>query len=217
MTAAAATTKSYEVDTNGFLVRPGDWDEGFAVSQAPLVGITTGLTDKHWQLIRFVRRVFEEHGQVPSVYVTCLNNRFKFKDLKRLFPAGYHRGVCRLAGASYWTGYYHHSIDRESVSPPSLPALKVYRTDALGFLVDSEEWDESFAVNKAAELKMAGGLTGDHWRVIRYLRDSFKRSGVLPTVYAACEDNGLEATDLERLFPDGYHRGAVKLAGLRFR
>ena len=38
---------------------------------------------------------------------------------------------------------------------------------------------------------------------------------VVPTVYEACADNGLELEDLEQLFSDGYHRGAVKLAGLR--
>jgi sulfur relay (sulfurtransferase) DsrC/TusE family protein len=39
--------------------------------------------------------------------------------------------------------------------------------------------------------------------------------GVVPTVYETFVANSLELEDLERLFPDGYQRDAVKLAGLR--
>ena len=60
-----------------------------------------------------------------------------------------------------------------------------------------------------------GRLTEEHWRVLRFLRDGFARTGVVPTIYESCDANGLELDDLERLFPDGYHRGVVKLAGLR--
>ena len=35
------------------------------------------------------------------------------------------------------------------------------------------------------------------------------------TAYETCADNEVEIEDLERLFPDGYHRGAVKISGLR--
>jgi tRNA 2-thiouridine synthesizing protein E len=57
-------------------------------------------------------------------------------------------------------------------------------------------------------------LTPNHWRVIRYLRQHYDERHEVPTVFQACEDNGLELEELERLFPGGYHRGAVKLAGL---
>ena len=32
-----------------------------------------------------------------------------------------------------------------------------------------------------------------------------------------CEANDIDIDELEQLFPDGYHRGAVKIAGLRLR
>jgi hypothetical protein len=38
---------------------------------------------------------------------------------------------------------------------------------------------------------------------------NFKKKNVVPTVYETCEANDLEIDDLERLFPQGYHRGAV--------
>ena len=216
MTLEAGKGTSYRVDDHGFLVRPEEWNEDFAVATAPAVGITGGLTEEHWKAIRFVRSAFEQLGQVPLVYVTCVNSRLRTRDLKRLFPSGYHRGVCRLAGVSYRTGLYNYWLDKDVLAAERPTAERHYRVDALGFLVDPTEWDESFARNKAAELKMSEGLTDRHWAVIRYLRDAFAATGTLPTVIATCEDNGLEIEDLERLFPDGYHRGAVKLAGLRF-
>ena len=93
---------------------------------------------------------------------------------------------------------------------------KEYAVDSRGFLIRPEDWDEEFAVNKAQEMKMPSVLTDEHWRIIRYLRDAVKETGEPPNVTTTCEDNGLELEDPGSLFPDGYHRGAVKIAGLRF-
>jgi tRNA 2-thiouridine synthesizing protein E len=158
---------------------------------------------------------------VPLVYVTCMNFKMRLKDLKRLFPAGYHRGACRLAGVAYWTAQSQQWIEGEPPVAAARPAdaahpLSAYRTDTLGFLLDAADWDRNFAEAAAAELRIPGGLTEEHWRIIDYLRDAHTRTGVLPTLYSTCEDNDLELSDLQRLFPDGYHRGAVRLAGLRF-
>jgi len=40
-------------------------------------------------------------------------------------------------------------------------------------------------------------------------------TGLVPTLYETCTASDLELEDLERLFPDGYQRGVVKIAGLR--
>ena len=216
MNIAINAKKTYDVDSRGFLIRPEDWDEEFAERTAPQVGITTGLTDEHWKAIRFVRLAYEKHHRVPLVYVTCVNNRLKTGDLKRLFPAGYHRGVCRLAGVSYRAPFYSFWIDSEENAAQPRPPAAEYRVDVYGFLIDHNGWDEHFAVMKAQEMKMPEGLSEEHWRIIHYLRNAFTRSGELPHVTTTCEDNGLELKDLQRLFPDGYHRGAVKVAGLRF-
>ena len=211
----------YRVDDDGFLTSPSDWDEGFAIANARSAGIKGGLTDEHWTVIRFIRDTFEERGMVPLVYVTCMNFKMRLKDLKRLFPAGYHRGACRLAGVAYWTAQSQQWVEGKPPAAAERPSdaahpLRGYRTDTLGFLLDPADWDRGFAEATAAALKMPGGLTAEHWRIIDHLRAVHARDGVLPTLYATCEDNGLELSDLQRLFPDGYHRGAVRLAGLRF-
>jgi tRNA 2-thiouridine synthesizing protein E len=95
---------------------------------------------------------------------------------------------------------------------------KTYTVDVRGFLVDPDEWDGCYAVCKAFDLKIPGGkLTREHWRIIRFLRESFRKNKYVPPVYETCEKNGIGLEELERLFPDGYHRGAVKIAGLRVR
>jgi tRNA 2-thiouridine synthesizing protein E len=125
-----------------------------------------------------------------------------------LFPAGYQRGACKLAGISHREGL------PEGIRGSSDQDLKSYRIDLWGFLLDPDEWDERFALLRAHELKVPRGLTNEHWRVLRFLRQEYFRIGKVPTVSETCEALGLDLEGLEDLFPDGYHRGAVKIAGL---
>ncbi len=122
-----------------------------------------------------------------------------------------------MAGLSYRAEHAHPLwLEKKGVEKvPEFLEKKVYRVDAYGFLVDPSEWDEDFAINKSEELKMPKGLTDEHWRIVRFLRGRFEQTGSVPTVYETCADNEIEIEDLERLFPDGYHRGAVKISGLR--
>ena len=61
---------------------------------------------------------------------------------------------------------------------------------------------------------MPGPLTEKHWKIIYYLRARFAKTGKIPTIYETCGDNGIDIEEFGELFPDGYHRGAVKIAGL---
>ena len=86
--------------------------------------------------------------------------------------------------------------------------------NARGFLVDPSEWDEDFAVFKCHEMKIPTPLTEKHWNIIRYLRAQFAENGKIPTVCETCTANRIDIADLGELFPDGYNRGALKIAGL---
>ena len=215
--------KIYEVDEVGFLLDSGEWDEEFAIETASDLGIRGGLTDDHWRVIRYIHRIFHTEGRCPLVFQTCKANELRLKDLSALFPTGYLRGACKLAGITYREGELGYgsipSSSRQFGTAPQ-PAKKPatsnrhYTIDIRGFLVDASQWDEHFAAMRAAELKMPR-LTDRHWRTIRYMRGFFEEHGVVPTVYETCASNELEIDDLAALFPDGYHRGAVKLAGLR--
>jgi tRNA 2-thiouridine synthesizing protein E len=209
--------RTYEVETDGFLARFGDWDENFARGMAPQAGIVGGLGDDQWRVIRSIRDGFTKTGRCPLVYETCRINRLHLDELKRLFPSGYLRGACKLAGVTYKEGFMDQSWAEELGEKATLESRdKVYEVNVRGFLVNPFAWDERFALYKAWEMKMPR-LSEEHWKVIRFLRKAFEEKNLVPTVYETCEANGIEVEALEKLFPDGYHRGAVKIAGLRVR
>ena len=66
--------KGYRVDTDGFLLDPGDWDTRFAERLAPSVGIPAGLTSLHWDVIDFIRESFS----------TTANARQSMRSAKRM-------------------------------------------------------------------------------------------------------------------------------------
>jgi len=52
-------------DSEGYLVDPGVWSEGFASAQAALEGLD--LSAEHWEVIRFLRAHYAEHGTQAAV------------------------------------------------------------------------------------------------------------------------------------------------------
>ena len=210
--------KTYLVDSEGFLMDYSKWDKDFAEGMAPRVQITQGLTKEHWDVINSIREMFNKTGKCPLVYETCRMNGLHLSDLKKLFPTGYLRGVCKLAGFTYKEGYMQYSWQKASLGDISaMYEDRIYRVDIRGFLIDPSDWDENYAQYKAHEMKIPGKLTEQHFKIIRFLRDSYQKNKVVPSIYETCEINQIDIEELERLFPDGYHRGAVKIAGLRVR
>ena len=85
--------------------------------------------------------------------------------------------------------------------------------DEDGFLVDPTLWNEDI-VQVFAELEETGDLTEDHWKVINYLRDYYKKFGIAPMVRKLCKETGYPLNEIYELFPSGPAKGACKLAGL---
>jgi TusE/DsrC/DsvC family sulfur relay protein len=214
-----ADDKTYEVDDRGFLVDTAHWTEGFAEGMASQLKIPGPLTTEHWNIIRYIRGTYDETGVCPTVYDTCRMNGLRLKDLRSLFPTGYVRGACLLAGITYRESHHGYAYQLDAaVDLNTISVSKTYETDVRGFLVYPDEWDEYFAAFRAHDMKIPGGkLTDRHWQIIRYLRKIHESEQRIPTVYETCEANDMELDELEQLFPDGYHRGAVKIAGLRLR
>lgn len=209
---------SYEVDDQGFLLNTKFWDPNFAEGIAKNCEIQN-LTNEHWEAIRFVREAFEASGVCPTIFAICKAIGLRPREMKKLFPTGYHRGLCRIAGVHY---RMHRQPDNDHVkhAADDLEAIsgdKQYCVDVRGFLVDPDAWDVHYAMHRALEMNIPQGkLTDKHWQVIEYLRDVFKKEKRIPTIYEICENCLMEIEDLESLFPNGYHRGVLKIAGLRF-
>lgn len=208
--------KTYNVETEyEFISDSGEWDENFARGMASKCGIVSGLSEDHWKVIYFIRNFQKKAGKCPLVYETCRMNRLHLQELKKLFPSGYLRGACKLAGVTYKQGDLEQSWAEDLAERATSPALgKTYEIDVRGFLVNPSQWDKEFAVHRANELNIPK-LTDRHWQVINFLRKKFEKDNIVPTVFETCEALGMEVEELESLFPTGYHRGAVKVAGLR--
>lgn len=84
---------------HGYLLDPNDWTEDIAEQFAAEEDIA--LTDEHWQVIRFVRDWFTEHGVAPSgrdVTQFMKAQGFSRNRVFELFPYGYVQQTCKIAG-----------------------------------------------------------------------------------------------------------------------
>ena len=205
--------QSYTLDRHGFLDPPEQWDETFANGMAKKLGIFDGLTEEHWSFIRYIRKKYIEEKTVPLVVYACVDNNLRLGKLKALFPTGYHRGACKIAGINY-DFMYEHNI---WLTYESYTALKAeHQLTVMGFLEDFEKWNERFSHLVASEWSLPKGLTEKHWEVIRFLRDFYRKAKNIPTVFETCKANNIEINELLEYFPGGYRRGACRIAGLPF-
>ena len=54
--------KSYELDGDGFMLKPEEWTEGLAAEIAKVDGINE-LTENHWKILHCIRENYEEKPQ----------------------------------------------------------------------------------------------------------------------------------------------------------
>lgn len=92
-----------EFDFEGYLVDPLQWTEKVAEELARQEGIV--LTDEHWVVIRFVREYYEQHHIAPDArhvmkHLAATKGAGKAgrNDLFVLFPYGYVKQACKIAG-----------------------------------------------------------------------------------------------------------------------
>jgi dissimilatory sulfite reductase related protein len=91
------------VDFEGYLVDPAQWNEQVAEALARQERIV--LSAEHWAVIRFMREYYEQHHIAPDAR-HVMKHLAAFKgagkagrnDLFVLFPYGYVKQACRIAG-----------------------------------------------------------------------------------------------------------------------
>ena len=91
--------------------------------------------------------------------------------------------------------------------------------DESGYLLDASSWDRQFALQVAATEGIE--LHDDHWQVIAFLRDYFRRYGLSPPMRVLVKaiapllgEAKASSRRLYQLFPDGPAKQACKIAGL---
>ena len=89
--------KSLAIDADGNLVNLTDWNEDIAAELAKEEGINE-LTEKHWQVINYMRKVFSESGDAPSIRKLTKESGVDTKELYALFPKGPAKKAAKIAG-----------------------------------------------------------------------------------------------------------------------
>ncbi|MGD8576209.1 MAG: TusE/DsrC/DsvC family sulfur relay protein [Thiohalophilus sp.] len=70
MTTAIQSHLYPEVDENGLIIDPKQWDEELARSMAQEVGVAP-LTDDHWLVIYSLRNYYKQFGVAPAMSAVC--------------------------------------------------------------------------------------------------------------------------------------------------
>ena len=91
------TLTPMEVNEEGFFVHPETWTEDMVPELVRREGIEE-LTDKHWQVIRFMRSQYLEKGTGPTVRLLGKTSGVSIKELYELFPKGPAKVAARVAG-----------------------------------------------------------------------------------------------------------------------
>jgi dissimilatory sulfite reductase related protein len=97
MTATTIAGHDVEVNEEGFFVHPDQWSEDMAPELARSEGIDP-LTDKHWQVIHFMRTEYLAKGTGPTVRVLGKTSGVSVKELYQLFPKGPAKVAAKIAG-----------------------------------------------------------------------------------------------------------------------
>jgi len=87
-----------ELNEEGFLNHPEEWNEEIAGALAKTEEGLDMLTEDHWAVINYIREYFLEKNLAPMVRKICKNTGFQLKYIFELFPSGPTKGACKLAG-----------------------------------------------------------------------------------------------------------------------
>jgi tRNA 2-thiouridine synthesizing protein E len=91
-------------DAEGYLFNPDNWDKDIAIELAKEEGIE--LNDTYWLILNFMRKYYIEHNIAPDVrhlishlatVDICEKTEAK-KIIFKLFPYGYVKQACKIAG-----------------------------------------------------------------------------------------------------------------------
>ena len=85
--------------------------------------------------------------------------------------------------------------------------------DEDGFMQEPDQWNEEVA-KALATTEEVHEMTEDHWKIVNYLRDYYKKFGIAPMIRKLCKETGYPLKRIYELFPSGPAKGACKVAGL---
>jgi len=88
--------KPVNVNEEGFLTVPSEWNEEIAKVLASQIGVE--LTPRHWEVIKFLREDFEKEGESATSRHTQTAGGFPIKEQFELFPKKPAKKMSYIAG-----------------------------------------------------------------------------------------------------------------------
>ncbi|MCJ7662117.1 MAG: TusE/DsrC/DsvC family sulfur relay protein [Anaerolineales bacterium] len=89
--------KTVQVNDEGFMTDPSEWNKDVAVAIASEEGIAE-LTPEHWKVIGYCREVGIEAGSAPTLRNITQGAGVPTKELFGLFPKGPAKKVAKISG-----------------------------------------------------------------------------------------------------------------------
>jgi TusE/DsrC/DsvC family sulfur relay protein len=86
-----------DLDAEGFFKKPEQWNKELGEEIARANGIDH-LTDRHWQVINFMRKTYLETGSAPSIRTLGKASGVPIKELYALFPKGPAKLAAKIGG-----------------------------------------------------------------------------------------------------------------------
>lgn len=96
MPVATIAGAEVHVDDEGFMTEYEEWNEDVAKQLAANIGIE--LTDRHWEVIGFLRQDFKAEGETPTLRRVTNVGGFPTKELFTLFPKKPAKKMSYVAG-----------------------------------------------------------------------------------------------------------------------
>jgi len=97
MSTATYAGTAVEVDDEGFMTDPDQWNEQIADQIAAENGIDQ-LPDRHWMVVNYMRQSYLEEGSAPSIRTLGKASGVPIKELYQLFPKGPAKKAAKIAG-----------------------------------------------------------------------------------------------------------------------
>lgn len=88
--------RDVHVDEEGFLTEYDDWDEALASTLAHNIGLE--LTDRHMEIVSFLRQDFRDQGETPTLRRVTATGGFPTRELFKLFPGKPAKKMSYVAG-----------------------------------------------------------------------------------------------------------------------
>ncbi len=96
MPSTTIAGRKVDVNDEGFLTDPSEWNEDLGTELARLIGIE--MTDEHWKLVHFLREDYNAMGETATLRRVSTQTGVPVKSLFALFPKKPAKKMSYVAG-----------------------------------------------------------------------------------------------------------------------